>query len=523
VAGDLHVQGAIDPAGLEFTNQPSVPVVADAKGTFWVDNPVAGEFLMFSGSQGAAATRLDSGAAGGGGGGAFSSTQVPTPETAVGLTRLRLWAPGAVAAPDPDFVFPGISLTGAGDRMQFDSALRAFRAGGTTGTAWDSSGSYSMAFGIDNQALAEGSSVLAGADNTSTAAAVSSTIGGGRDNTNTNPYSVVGGGGGSGLGQGNQITGAPLGKHCVVGGGKLNIARGPWSAVGGGLACVFNAADAPSAAVVVGGNANLVNGNSSNVAIGGGLSNTVNEVAGGTLLGGELNVLTAGADGAFIACGRANDAQAPRSVVVAGESSVPTVTAVDTFVAGFTCLPTGASSTCLGTAATAVSDYSLVMTDVNTNAPAFNTAAPSTWNAAFENGFYLYTQALPTPAAPVGVTLGPGDTAWNTVSDRRLKENVRGMAGVLDRIEQLPLYEYNYVGHDRVARGPVAQDWHRLFPSNRDPLRIGTMEVDAVVLAGIRELTARVRNMERAADERADEVGRLTSQLTSQRVGVAAV
>ena len=66
-------------------------------------------------------------------------------------------------------------------------------------------------------------------------------------------------------------------------------------------------------------------------------------------------------------------------------------------------------------------------------------------------------------------------------------------ADVLARVEQLPLYTYNYIGQDPAVtnRGPVAQEWHALFPSGKDPLKIETMDLDGVALAAIQGLAAR--------------------------------
>lgn len=45
--------------------------------------------------------------------------------------------------------------------------------------------------------------------------------------------------------------------------------------------------------------------------------------------------------------------------------------------------------------------------------------------------------------------------------------------------------------------GPVAQDWHRTFPdTGKDTLKIDTMDLDAVALAGIKALLTRVEALE---------------------------
>ena len=99
------------------------------------------------------------------------------------------------------------------------------------------------------------------------------------------------------------------------------------------------------------------------------------------------------------------------------------------------------------------------------------------------------------------MNLAAGLSAW--VSDRNAKENLRPFDGVLERLERIPIYEYNYKGQaaERVCRGPMAQDWHSEFQSDKDPLRIDTMDLDGVALAAIKELSSQVREL-RAEVER---------------------
>jgi hypothetical protein len=49
---------------------------------------------------------------------------------------------------------------------------------------------------------------------------------------------------------------------------------------------------------------------------------------------------------------------------------------------------------------------------------------------------------------------------------------------------------YNFKGQPAgdMYRGPVAQDWHELFPSEKDPLRIDTVDPAGVAFAAIKGL-----------------------------------
>ena len=88
-----------------------------------------------------------------------------------------------------------------------------------------------------------------------------------------------------------------------------------------------------------------------------------------------------------------------------------------------------------------------------------NSGANTTWRLVL----YLDTSQTGLPVTPNG---GDITVTWNasgifTISDRRLKENVRevgDLAGVL------PIYEYNYIGGRRRYRGLMAQDVERIAP-----------------------------------------------------------
>ena len=122
-------------------------------------------------------------------------------------------------------------------------------------------------------------------------------------------------------------------------------------------------------------------------------------------------------------------------------------------------------------------------------------------------------------ASTTGVTIALGASAWAAVSDVNMKDNLVPITGVLERVEQLPIYEYNYKGQPKevVNRGPTAQDWHKLFPSEKDPLRIDTMDLDGVALGAIRELSALVRAQSERLDSQQERLDSQQERLDSQQ------
>ena len=518
VAGDLDLAGPLDPTGLQLNQQASVPVVAAGHGTYWLDS--ATSTLEFSPDNAAAQVQLDTGVAGTGGG-AFNATLVLDPATAVGAVRVRRWAPDASAT--PDFVFPGGSTESTGGaeevRMQYTWADRAFRAGRATGagaTYWDAAnrGQYSVGMGQNSRAQADYSTTAGGNANQCGAAADHGAVAGGTLNVVQGQYGCCVGG------TGNNACDSGTGTvSSAVLGGNTNEAFASWAFVGGGSDGAVNLGASYSGIGVAFDNAATA-------------QTIAADVQAACILAGWSNEVLAGANASFVGGGQTNDMGSiggvclgggsdatPHSVAgvragaMAGVANTTTSTSVDAFIAGDTGSVAGRGSFVFGESIVSTLDYCVDISDQN-GLPA--STAASSWTAGFVNGFELYTQALPGQTTAVATVLANNDTAWSVVSDRAKKERVEPFdAPVLERLRQLPIYEYNYRGQTAVNRGPTAQDWHRLFPlAGKDRLRIENLEMDAVVLAGIKELAARVRGLEREVEER----GRYTDELVGRLV-----
>ena len=88
--------------------------------------------------------------------------------------------------------------------------------------------------------------------------------------------------------------------------------------------------------------------------------------------------------------------------------------------------------------------------------------------------------------------------AWSSSSDINLKENLveHNYSDTLDRIMDMPIYTYNFksVASGIKSIGPVAQDFNRLFPSDKDPLSIVDRDMCGVALAGIRGINMKLND-----------------------------
>jgi len=115
---------------------------------------------------------------------------------------------------------------------------------------------------------------------------------------------------------------------------------------------------------------------------------------------------------------------------------------------------------------------------------------PNGWVARTAGGAVFYTNAELTS----GVEVAAGGSAWSSVSDRALKENVASVdtGQLLARLAQVPVTTWNYKSQDPSIRhiGPMAQDFYAAFGVGEDDRHISTIDADGVTLAAIQGLYA---------------------------------
>jgi hypothetical protein len=368
--------------------------------------------------------------------------------------------------------------------LMFDSSKGAFRAGTVSSTQWDDSnrGASSTAFGFNNTASGSSSSVGGGTSNDTLSAnahvgggdtnvagideltGVSSVVAGGSHNKAIGDYSTIGGG----------TTNKAEGDYAVSVGGATNIAYGDYSHIGGGLS---NSVGSPiydgAYSHVGGGESNKALGDHSSLA-GGQFNVTLGNYS--TVSGGQSNSTGDLGHYAAVCGGQSNEAYGKHSVVVGGHLNVAA----------------GNFSFAAGDTAKAMSDNSFVWGCGDVPTTSFNS---KTFTASASGGTRFYSDVKNN----IGVELATNGNSWSAVSDINMKENliVLDPVAVLHKLDDLPIYQYNYVGTPAgmVNRGPVAQDWHAAFPSpEKDPLRIDTTDPIGVALAAVKGLSQLVRD-----------------------------
>jgi len=304
---------------------------------------------------------------------------------------------------------------------------------------------------------AYGATVGGGSRNTATKA--SATVAGGEGNFASGGYATVGGGGGN----------TASGDGATVGGGGQNTASGDFATVAGGGR---NQADADYATIAGGGPSNpednpletrnLVTDDYGT--IGGGGHNQAGDNAG----------TTTDSYYATVAGGRSNEASGSHATVAGG----------------FDNTAAGDYSFAVGRRAKAIHDGAFVWGD-SQNADVVSTADNQvTFRCG--GGVRFWSGSL---GKYQDLSWAPGNASWTFSSDRSLKENFVEIdpKEVLERVSRLPITEWNFKGYALRHVGPVAQDFHALFPLGGTETMIDSGDLQGVALAAIQGLHEMLR------------------------------
>jgi trimeric autotransporter adhesin len=297
------------------------------------------------------------------------------------------------------------------------------------------------------------SAVMAGEFND--AGGAYSSIGGGVSNTNTGDYSAVGGG----------SLNTCIGFGSTVGGGEQNISGNFDDTVGGGQ---------------------LNNCNGGDATVGGGYQNSSLSFY-ATVGGGYQN--NSGGDGATVGGGNSNSASGAYATIPGGIAN--SAEGISSFAAG-----NRAKSHNKGTFVWADSQNA-DFDSTRDNQVAFRCQS----GVFFDNGAGLFVNWTP----------GAGD--WAFASDRNLKDRMAAVdsEAILEKVVRLPLAEWSYKGYSQRHIGPMAQDFHALFPLNDDDKRLIGADLHGVALAAIQGLNKKVE------DQRAELAAKQT-QIDQLRV-----
>jgi hypothetical protein len=359
------------------------------------------------------------------------------------------------------------------------------------------------------------------------------TIGGGLNNTNwseggtigggllnlingpcvggQSPYSTISGGTVNSIdvyclgstvagGSGNQVLGGGPGftGYATIGGGHLNVAKamGVTVAGGSGNSAINNFA------AIAGGTGNTASGAGSFVGGGGtdGSSPAGNAAVGASsaICGGNGNSAAGGYS--TVGGGSGNAARCDFTSVLGGANNSTT--------GNYATIPGGLSNTATnyafaaGRRAKANHQGCFVWAD-STDAD-FVTAVPNSAVFRCGGGVGFYSGMN---GANQQVTWAPGSASWSFSSDRNLKEGFKEVNShtVLDKVAQLDLSEWNYKGYPQRHIGPMAQDFHALFPLNDNDTTLNDADLHGVELAAIKGLNHKVDERNTAVEAQLKE------------------
>ncbi len=383
---------------------------------------------------------------------------------------------------DGDPYGPGDATVSGGNQNTASGSFSTV-GGGASNTA----GGTGAVVGGGNDNIAGGSSATVGGGGFNTVSVDGATIGGGWHNEASGNASVIGGG------NRNAVTG----EASTISGGGDNQAGGDTASVGGGSG---NSAGG-SEATVGGGLRNSAGESFATIA--GGVDNTVSGVA-ATVGGGGGN--TANASFATIGGGGDNQASGEYATVPGGTFN----------------LAQGSYSLAAGRHAKAYNQGCFVWGDYSTDTDV-GCSDNNRWVARASGGVYFYTNS----GLSSGVYVPAGDSAWSSVSDRNLKDNVAAVDGqeVLAHLAEVPIAIWNYKSQDAAIRhmGPMAQDFYGAFGLGEDDTHISTVDADGVALAAIQGLYAENQALKAENADQQAQIAILQQQNTDMDARVTAL
>jgi hypothetical protein len=392
-----------------------------------------------------------------------------------------------------DYIDPGRA-----NRMMFDKTKGSFNAGSASGTQWNSAnrGDYSVAMGQNCTASGDNSFAM-GNDNISSG--LNSTAIG-FNNIASGPYSVA-------IGSTNTAS-----SNMSIALGFNNTASTNSNPTAIGQYCTASGTNSVAIGLSC-----IASGNSS-ISIG-----DVNDASGNySVILGSNNTAT---NLYSVSIGRGNRSNNDYSTAI---GRLNTASGTNSVAIGSSCIASGNSSTSIGSLNNASGNYSVAIGRLNTSGSPNSMALGNGAKIGTEkNGSFVWRSSLSTDEATehgkagsahficgsaagsefrlsfgsvstdVNVSVSPTTGyAWAVGSDINLKENLveHNYSDTLDRIMDMPIYTYNFksVASGIKSIGPVAQDFNRLFPSEKDPLSIVDRDMCGVALAGIRGMNEKL-------------------------------
>ena len=336
------------------------------------------------------------------------------------------------------------------------------------------------------------------------------TVGGGNNNSASNFNSTISGGANNiAAGNASTVSGGSennaTGDHAAITGGQNNLIQNgaDHSIISGGNGNAIQTGAFES--FIGGGQGNIIQTNSIWCTIGGGLNNVIQPgQAYATIGGGKINLIDNNGSYATVCGGYQNTASGEYATVGGGAFNSAE----------------GEYSFAAWAGATAVSEGAFVWSDNSSGDIFSDNGIANSFNVRAQGGVWFANGAAASANQRVSWT--PGSASWSFSSDRNLKDHFSDVSAesVLNKAAQLPVMEWSYKGYGQRHIGPMAQDFHRLFPLNDDDKMLEDADLHGVELAAIQGLNQKLNDKDAEIQDlkkSVDELKALVKQLAAQK------
>ena len=131
-------------------------------------------------------------------------------------------------------------------------------------------------------------------------------------------------------------------------------------------------------------------------------------------------------------------------------------------------------------------------------------------DSAFSEAFYLlFTDSASTQGSISGT--GNQTVSFNTSSDKRLKENIVDTASQLEKIKQIEVKDFNYIGSDITTTGMIAQELNEIIPNvvveggedaKKYPWSIDYGKITPYLVKAVQELSQEVQELKAKLEDK---------------------
>jgi hypothetical protein len=144
---------------------------------------------------------------------------------------------------------------------------------------------------------------------------------------------------------------------------------------------------------------------------------------------------------------------------------------------------------------------SFIWADASSLLTTTNSTADNQFMVKASGGTIFYSNSTLTS----GVMLAAGGGAWATLSDRRMKENLKEVDGneILKKLDNIDVTTWNYKSQSEKIRhaGPMAQDFFAAFGLGESDTTITTVDIDGVNMAAIKALIKKTEELNKEVKE----------------------